>query len=407
MAADFDAIVAGAGPAGSLSAYRLAAAGLRVLILDAAQFPRDKACGGGVQQRAFRHIPFDWRSAVHQELNEFALSFGLLPQFTRGSANPLVLSVLRTEFDALLLEAARSAGAEALLGTRVSGVEFAEGEPVRVRTSRGDFTSRYLIGADGANSVVGARINPRPSFFWQVALYCEVPRELLLEDRTPDGRMAVDWGSLPSGYGWVFPKTSTVNVGVGAPVSIGKSLRPYLDNFVGSQRMLRPEARSRIRFKGHQLPTLTRATKFGHANVLLAGDAAGLIDPLTGEGISNACHSAGLAAQAILESESNGHPAIHCYERALRREIVPDILHSRQLLSLSVAFPRRVLRIFQHDEVVWAVFCRTLRGDASFLELLETITANLGILAGPVRKIACLWEALRIQRYQGKLAQLS
>jgi len=407
MAADFDVIVAGGGPAGSLSAYRLASAGLRVLVVDAARFPRDKACGGGVQTRAFRHIPFDWRRAVHQELNEFSLSFDLLPQFTRGSSKALVLSVLRTEFDALLMDAARSAGAEALLGTRISGVEFAAGEPVRVRTGAGDFTAKYLVGADGANSVVGARINRRPSFFWQVALYCEVPRELMIEENAPDGRMVVDWGSLPSGYGWVFPKGGTVNVGVGAPVAIGKSLRPYLSQFVGAQKLFRDDGERKVSFKGHQLPTLTRRTRFGHENVLLVGDAAGLIDPLTGEGISNACHSADLAAQAILASHNNGHSAMHFYERTLRHEIVPDILHSRQLLSLSVAFPRRVLRIFEHDELVWAAFCKTLRGDATFLELLETITSNLGVLAGPVRKIAGYWEALRMHRFQGKLAQLS
>jgi len=106
---NFDAAVVGGGPAGALTAYHLARAGVKVLLVDANRFPREKACGGGIQQRASRRIPMEWANTVHEQLHEVHFSLGMRQSFTRQSGNTLVSSVLRTEFDNYLLTQAKNA----------------------------------------------------------------------------------------------------------------------------------------------------------------------------------------------------------------------------------------------------------------------------------------------------------
>lgn len=189
--------------------------------------------------------------------------------------------------------------------------------------------------------------------------------------------MRIDWGSLPSGYGWVFPKRGYVNVGAGGPVRIGRLLRPYVSRYVQSLDLLKNGAAERLRFNGHQLPTVTRRTRFANRKVLLVGDAAGLVEPFTGDGMSSACHSARVAAECIRQALESGNPDASAYDDKLWTEIGAELLVSRKLLSLSVAFPEFIYRLFRQNDRIWHTFCRILRGEESFRRLKKDILGPL------------------------------
>src|SRR5438067_1531688 len=114
----FDAIVVGAGPAGSTTAYRLARAGARVCLVDRARFPRDKPCGGGLTLRAVKELPFSVAPVVEDTVDRLELGLGYRRRFTRRSAEPLVLMTQRRRLDAFLVERAVEAGAEFRDGAR-------------------------------------------------------------------------------------------------------------------------------------------------------------------------------------------------------------------------------------------------------------------------------------------------
>jgi geranylgeranyl reductase family protein len=382
-----------------MTAYRLARAGVRVAILDAKRFPRDKACGGGVQEKAGLKIPFDWQPVVRRALCEVSFSFNLGERFTKGCPHPLVYSVLRTEFDDYLLQSAERAGARVWEGVRTTAVVTQGTGPVMVHTERGELNARMVVGADGANSVVSKALNARQDYFWQAGLYCEVPEECLNSAAVDWESMRIDWGTLPSGYAWIFPKKGSVNIGVGCPVSIGRALRPYLIEFLTAERALKPGALPRLRFSGHQLPTLTGRTRLAGATLLLVGDAAGLVEPFTGDGISYACHSAEIAADAILANLDKASPDLTSYDRRIKTEIGIDLYWARKLLSFSVTFPHLMYRIFKCNDEVWRAFCRVLRGQESFRVFKRKILGPLECVWMPIEFFAERCERRRLANF--------
>lgn len=360
-----DIVVIGGGPAGSMTAYRLAKTGVNVLLLDARRFPRDKTCGGGLQVRALDRLPFDWSAVNRGALNGMTISFRLGNQFTRTYPQPLVYSVLRMEFDELLLRAAERAGATVRENTKVTALMY-DAETIAIDTDQGSVRARVVVGADGANGVSKWALNNRANYYWQTGLSCEVPMDYCDINAIDKNLMRVDWGTLPSGYAWIFPKDGFVNVGVGCPNEMGCLAKAYLARFLDSQKLLRPGAIDKVMFKGHQLPTMTRTTKLSSGSHLLVGDAAGMIEPFTGDGISYGLHGAEIAAEVIAAELDRPRPDFSEYDRRVRNEIGRDISWSRKLLSFYVTFPHLVHRIFRHSEIAWKPFCKILRGEESF-----------------------------------------
>ena len=370
----YDVVIVGAGPAGSLTAYHLAKAGFRVVLLDARRFPRPKTCGGGLQARAVLKIPFDIAPVLRGTMSQVDVSFGMGEPRSRTHEQALVYSVLRTEFDYYLRNAAERAGASVMEGVRARGVSYSEGGISVVQTDAGDFHGRVVVGADGANSVVSRLLNRREDYFWQTAVSCEVPAERF---RNITLGMRIDWGSLRSGYAWMFPKDGFVNIGAGAPLPFARVLKTYARRFSDSLHLLGPAGLDGLPLLGHHLPSLTRRTRLANRGVLLVGDAAGLVEPFTGEGISSACHSAEIAAGCIRRALDSSSIDVSGYESSLRSELGPDLNWSRRLLALHVAFPHLVYRLFSNSDRVWSTFCRVLRGEESFQNLKKDVLGPL------------------------------
>jgi geranylgeranyl reductase family protein len=391
----WDVVVAGGGPAGAMTAWHLAKAGLKVAVLDASRFPRDKACGGGVQARTEPWIPFEWKSVVKSSIQRADFTYRLARRFSREYPEPLVHCVRRTEFDAHLLNAARDAGAHIFEGVRVNRVA-AHSDHAAVSTSQGDMAARYVVGADGANTVVGKALNSRDAFFWQAAIYLELPFAPAAGSRLTHDALRIDWASLPSGYAWIFPKRDIVNIGAGCPVALAKALRRYLRSFLLAEDLFDAQSVEQLKPVGHLLPTLTHRTVPAADRLFLVGDAAGLVEPLTGEGISYACHSASLAARSIVANFDSSHEACHSYAKGLHREIGVDLALARRILSFGVSFPRLFYWAFRHSDEVWITFCKVLRGETTFEQLRNRILGPFKVLGSSIDALVAHAERKRM-----------
>lgn len=297
-----DVLVVGAGPAGSATAIHLARGGVRVLLVDRARFPRDKPCGGGLTGRALRAIPVDPSPVVERDVDRFELRLRYGSAFARTHHEPLIRMTQRRRLDAHLVEQAQEAGAELRDGARVDDVVVDDiGVVARVGGTRVHAT--VIVGADGANGIVARAAGLGDDIVHGVALEGNVPLDALSVEQL-ERTAVIELAALPGGYGWVFPKGDHANLGIGGWGSEGPRLREHLARLARAHGVS-PDALSDVR--GHRLPMRRLGAAPARGRVLLVGDAAGLVDPLSGDGMYEAFTSARLAAQAILADDLAGY----------------------------------------------------------------------------------------------------
>jgi geranylgeranyl reductase family protein len=300
----FDVLVVGAGPAGSATAIHLARGAARVLLVDRARFPRDKPCGGGLTGRALWHAPCEVGSVVEHDVDRFVLRLGYGRRATHRADGTVIRMTQRRRLDLLLAEHAAAAGADVRDGTRVADLDV-RADGVRATVGGDRISASYLVGADGANGTVARAAGLGEGIVTGVALEGNVPWGQL--DRGGYERSAwVELGVVPGGYGWVFPKGDHANLGVGGWAGEGPRLRAHLERLARAHGV-DPGALRDVR--GHRLPMRRHGASAARGRVLLVGDAAGLVDPLSGDGIYEAFVSAGLAADALLEGRPDEYEA--------------------------------------------------------------------------------------------------
>ena len=392
----YDAIVAGAGPAGSTAARILAREGASVLLLDRARFPRDKPCGGGVTLRAAGCQDLDLSPVVERIVTGARFSLRLGETFDRRYKEPLAYMTQRCRLDAFLAEAAVAAGATFQDGEPVRAVEVSpnggSGSGVTVRTERGSYSARALIGADGANGVVGRDTGTRPETEVAVALEGNVPYPDGVPERWREF-VGLDVGGLAGGYGWVFPKGDHLNVGVGAWKYAAFTLRPKLAGLC-ARYGFDPYGLESLR--GHHLPVRVPGSTIARGPVAVVGDAAGLVDPLSGEGIHMAFMSGRLAAKAALRMLAGEADDLSAYQRAVERRLQPELSVSRKLQELFHFAPPPYVAVMQRSEKFWRLFCHLLRGELTYLDFLRMI--------GPLRLAVDVFASAAQRRRLARLA---
>ena len=351
-------IVVGAGPAGSTAAFRLARAGASVLLLDRARFPRDKPCGGGVTVRGIRLLPFSLEPVVEDVVDRIELRLAFGARFERASGKPLVLMTQRSRLDHLLVEHAAASGADIHDGVRVVAVT-ADREGAAVETDAGRrITARAVIGADGANGITGRSLGLCAAPAYGVALEGNLPIGAV-DTRRYRGRAVFELGLVRGGYGWVFPKRDHVNVGVGGWAGEAASLRAHLHRLC-SAHAAAPERLERVR--GHRLPVAHPRAVLARGRALVVGDAAGLVDPLSGDGIYEAFLSAALAAEACLDLLAGRTADLGAYDGAIRRRLARELANSWAAKHALDRFPRLMFTLAR-SELVQAALERLARGE--------------------------------------------
>ncbi len=390
----YDCVVVGAGPSGSSAAFTLAEKGFRVLMVDRCRFPRVKPCGDAVTtasvfalERIF-HRPVVEKAEERHRINRVRV---------RGSGDTQVevkvrpgYVVRRVIFDALLVELAQDAGAT-VLHDRVVKPLMEKGCVAGVRGAHADYRAPVVIGADGFPSSLAKRLGMGPLLGFELEnLGAAIRTYSRSAEPLGDCLEILYVESIAPGYGWVFPVDErTANFGVGALVS---DLRKKGMTLLGCLKRLASDAQCRSvmgaateRCEGRGLPLGPILASTVDDGVIFVGDAAGFVNPITGEGIHYALvsgHLAALTAGEALSKEDCSADSLRKYESRWKKEFGSDFFVGRALRQMLFNHVQEVDRL-----ISWANTSRywqgVLRGimehtiDYSSLRLSEVFMKHL------------------------------
>jgi len=363
-------MVVGAGPAGAFLGYLLASAGARVTIIDKATFPRDKVCGGGISNKTVDLLPFDLSPIVHRRIASALLTYQNRDTVVKDLDRLGGVSVVRSEFDYFLLRKAIDAGARFNGDTTFDRLER-RGDGVRITTSRGVFDARYAVGADGVFSALRRSIFGPDLVAYAAAVEALVTVTSDKAERIGD-RILFDFGGMPRGYGWIFPKRDHLNVGVFS-VFRSRALNAELSTFMSRYRIL--DSPTRVRRFGFAIPVRNRPREYERPHILLIGDAGGFAESFYGEGIYFALKSARVAAEALMAGFD--WPRDGAFTALIRQRIQPDLSYSEInarifFLLQTTGFSRMVRSVSVSDD-----FARLITGGlghrACFYRTLLTV----------------------------------
>lgn len=324
---DYDVIVVGAGPAGGMCACELSKRKLSVLLIEKEKLPRYKVCAGGLTKKAVDILPKDLHTLAENYTYNIRLTLNHSRGFSKETSFPIITMVMRDRFDYFLVQKSMDNGTCLLEGTRVSSVEEFP-DYVLVKTERGDFKSKVIVGADGVTSFVsrslGLRKKPRLGVAIEGEIFPNSDRAVDLSDY--NGSIHIDFNVIPKGYGWIFPKKDHLSVGVFTTLPKIREIKKYFSIYVEKKGLSSNySCRSLI---GHQIPIGGKSEILNTRRGLLIGDAAGLADPITGEGIYSGLRSGQMAAELIDKGLNEGPFILDEYTKIVNNELINDFKYA-------------------------------------------------------------------------------
>jgi flavin-dependent dehydrogenase len=190
------------------------------------------------------------------------------------------------------------------------------------------------------------------------------------------GLIGLDWG-IPGGYAWVFPKKDCVAIGAGSSFHEAKKLRPYTLDIIRKYGLGTLDGQI---VRGQLMPVRKSGTPVSNGRVALVGDAAGMIDPLSGEGIYYALRSAYLAADAINGFLAGKSADLKSYDTAVIRELGPELKIARTIQKMNSAVPQVFFHYLTESDRFWRAFCQMLRGERTYVGLKKRLPWPVRIL---------------------------
>ncbi|MFX1331814.1 MAG: NAD(P)/FAD-dependent oxidoreductase [Promethearchaeota archaeon] len=384
----YDVIVVGAGPAGSITAHDCAKAGLKTLLLEKSKHPREKPCGGAVMYRGLHILRGELPVCiVEQRITglRFVLPSGDVAEFS--SEKMIGITVFRNRFDEFLAKRAVDAGAEIKELTKVKHASTGPENAV-VHTADGkEIRARYLVGADGVNSIVAKSLGLRPARknLNRVGLGMESDfhvgeegvltatngKPSILEIIPVEGRVA---------YGWMFPKREHLCIGIAGAAVHMYPLRPAFDRFWKKleQRIGVPLnlERRRVHFLGADGVSSRNVTD----RALLVGDAAGFVDPMMGEGIAYAMKSGVHAADVIAGAAESGRYDSHYleqYHHLCKKEFEANFAMAEWAGLRGTSFAETVLKAAASYHPASDILAKLARGEIGYSAIPYTILKDL------------------------------
>ncbi|MFX1255818.1 MAG: NAD(P)/FAD-dependent oxidoreductase [Promethearchaeota archaeon] len=347
----YDLIVVGAGPAGASAARFAVKHGLSVALLDKAVFPRDKPCGGALTSRTLPLLGAKAKKTLNTPVN---LAYFASPSFLSITIPNSIGGhfIIRKSFDHAMLQDAQDMGADVFEHTLGQKIQV-HSDHVEVQTPNQTFRAKTAVLADGVHSRLVRQLGLRDRWPVKSLVSCLVSETvcddtILSEQLGTDERGFYLFATIPKGYCWFFPKRGYVNVGLGFMLGLQNATKIYR-NFVSHLRKIgflpSSDRLSLLPPKAHPVPVGPPLPKTFTDRVLVVGDAAGFVSPLTGEGLYYGIRSSQLAADTItsyLTDDTNLAVYQNAWLESFGNELIKYALPVRNLIYNS---PRRVERM--------------------------------------------------------------
>ena len=376
----YDVVIVGAGPAGSTAAKKIAEHNIKVLLIDKKPFPREKPCGGGLPTRVIQQFPYikpfiesyTYRSKTYSSTFKYCLDF--------QRDQPIIATTRRKTFDHNLVKIAEQQGAHILLGKTVTDIKQTKTKTTLILDDGQQIETNLIIGCDGMRSIVAEKTQLKPQqckkcicILQETTLKPKIMDQYFTKERTVFIFVKIQG---IAGYGWIFRKKNSINVGIGEfePAikfdKQRKSLREVYEDFISElkDKEILPPDFSTKNAKGATLPIFPLEKTYSD-NVLLCGDAAGFINPITGEGIYYAMKSADLAADtAILaiQTKQFNEQVLSQYQKAWMKLFGKDLKHLGPFNRQWGKSTEKFVRLLIHNKTLAKLAVGVTGGQLSF-----------------------------------------
>ena len=367
----------GGGPAGATCARHAAEAGLDVVLLEKAHHPREKPCGGALGPQSISNLDIDISSVIERTFNAAIARTPSGNKITLTSEGFVGHVVTRSEFDAYLLQKAVDAGVEVIQGVEVVGLEQLR-SGTRALAVGDSYKSHLLVGADGVNGIVARELGVRTKWSPEQIALCysaSVPMsssevESVMMTHGPDESPAIElyFGLVSWGYGWCFPKKDGLNIGIGCRVDKQEDLQQTWEEFIAileAEKGVELDTTNRVSYR---VPLGDKLSRCIARRGMLIGDAAGLVSPLTGEGISYAIQSGSLAAKIASEAVESKTP-LHIveYDNQLKKTIGQELMDTRWLTGI-------LYKSQKHTELLFQIVAEDLEMQRYLTDIVSRVT---------------------------------
>jgi geranylgeranyl reductase family protein len=364
--------VLGGGPAGASAAERLAQAGLRTIVIDE-KLAWEKPCGGGLTFKAYSQYPYLIENDTPKKLvTDTLLAAPMAGEIKMSLTQPLVI-YSRTHLNGMLLRRAEQAGAE-IEKSRVIGLNRTS-SGWEIRTKSGRLEADFCIVATGARNLlreVGTQYTAADTMF---ALGYWVPSD--------QPHIDIQFLKNLEGYIWVFPRDGHLSLGICGKSESAQSLRVRLERYMDEKGISRKDAT----FYGHMLPSLERRgwenNRLAGDGWMAVGDAGGLVDPITGEGLYYAVRSGDLASQVLL-TEHEPAKRIEQYRQLIARDFGQDLTYgaglAKRLFCGAICFgtvPSRMIQFMKRSPRFCEVMQDLFAGTQPYLSLKTRLLRNV------------------------------
>lgn len=377
----YDVIISGCGPSGSLLGYLLASKNINTLIIEKEKFPRDKTCAGGIQHRAASILPFDISKVIEKNIHGIHFTYKGKDPFYSRHENPIIYTVKRSRFDNLLAEYAINEGCNINFGERVNNFEACNNYVI-VKTSEGNYKTKILIGADGIRGTVHRKILGAEKIKKIIGYELEVKNEdkpqtaikkipgSKLKDYDFSDSILLDFGGVSRGYSWIFPKSDCLSVGIGAPFNMSRTVRKYFYSFLESFSL---DKYCTGPIRAHGIPVRNKSTPLSSYRTINIGDAAGIGDGFTGEGLYNCLRSSFIAYENICYALKQSDFSFNGYIETINREIHQDIEASLIFTKIFYGSLKFFYKLLKSRENLFNSCCKILRGEKSYVDVLKRL----------------------------------
>ncbi len=368
----YDMIIAGGGPAGAIAAERAAKKGLSVMVLEKETYPKDKTCGGGVSQKTLDVIGGIDKGLIEREIFGAKIFLPDYQNFTGRASSRVAVTMMRRDLDHWLINRAEDSGVLVRDNEPVKEIKLSK-DCVEVVTPESRYQARMIVGSDGVNSTVARKSGIRTRWGSNIGLCLETEIELgeTLVAECVETEIVELYFRGPWSYGWVFPKRDRLSVGLGGPIPQMRGSREMFMSFVRDISLQKKiDLKDRItRINSHLIPLGGVDRRIHGERMILAGDAAGFVDPFLGEGLYYAMKSGEIAADVAalaVENDDFSRKFLAGYAAKCDNAFGSDLKSARRFAKFAYGNLDRFLNILRGDQRLFLEYLKVMRGDKTY-----------------------------------------